>query len=108
MMKRRCFPKRAAAFLPAAGIDPMELAGIPGVDALKQGEVIGRGQRSSRRNPFARLQLDPFQGASARDEQRIVCHRAHESGEWRTAAALTPVPGGVLLPDLGRGALCSW
>jgi hypothetical protein len=44
MMKRRCFLKRAAAFLPAAGLDPMELAGIWGVDALKQGEIIGAGR----------------------------------------------------------------
>ncbi len=44
MLKRRSFLMSAAAFLPVAGFDPMALAGIPGVDASKPGEVIGAGK----------------------------------------------------------------
>jgi quercetin dioxygenase-like cupin family protein len=44
VLKRRSFLMSAAAFLPVAGFDPMALAGIPGVDASKPGEVIGAGK----------------------------------------------------------------
>jgi quercetin dioxygenase-like cupin family protein len=44
IMKRRSFIKSAAAFLPAAGIDPMVFASFPGVDAPKEGMVIGAGK----------------------------------------------------------------
>ena len=43
-MKRRSFLKSAAVLLPAAGFDPVAFAGIRGVDALKQGEVVGAGK----------------------------------------------------------------
>jgi quercetin dioxygenase-like cupin family protein len=43
-MKRRSFLKSAAAFLPAAGLDPMAFASVPGADAPKEGMVIGAGK----------------------------------------------------------------
>ena len=43
-MRRRCFLKSAAAFLPAAGLDPMVFASPPAMDAPKEGTVIGAGK----------------------------------------------------------------
>jgi quercetin dioxygenase-like cupin family protein len=43
-MKRRDFLKSATAFLPAAGLDPMALARLPGADAPHETMVIGAGK----------------------------------------------------------------